>query len=389
MTQVDTESLIITLRKVLPSGRAYELHEPQFAGNEKKYVGQCIDVGWVSSGGEYVNLFEKNLALYTGVQKAICTSNGTSALHLCLRLLEVTQNDEVLVPALTFIATVNAIAYTGATPNFVDVSEKTLGVCPVKLKSYLKESFEVKPTGTFNKKTGKQVKALVAMHAFGHPVDLDEIVSICQEYKIEFVEDAAEGLGSRYHGKHVGHWGKVSALSFNGNKIITTGGGGAVITNDEAIGKRAKHLSTQAKLPHTWRFDHDETGYNYRMPNINAALGCAQLEQLDGFLNNKRKLALKYAQAFEGQKGIHFFKEPKNTESNYWLNVIAVKGMDLSTRENILASLHEQGIRARPLWTLMHKLPMYKNSPRADLSVSERIEDEAICLPSSAALGLL
>lgn len=382
------KDILRTLQEVLPSGRAFiGLHEPNFCGNEWSYVKECLDTGWVSSVGKFVDRLEEQLAEYTGVKKAVAVVNGTAALHICLKLVGVGQNDEVLMPALTFVATANAVSYCGAIPHFVDSEEKTLGLDPHKLKTYLQEIAEIRTDGCYNKQTGRRIKAVMPMHTFGHPVDLDPVVEVCGHFKLALIEDAAESLGSYYKGRHTGNWGRLSALSFNGNKIITTGGGGAILTNDEYLGKLAKHITTTAKMSHKWAFNHDMIGYNYRMPNINAALGCAQLEQLPDFLAKKRALANRYMEAFKGIKGIRFFKEPGFACSNYWLNVLLLDESIAEERDNVLEITNSQGILTRPAWTLMHKLPMFNGCPRMDLSVAESLERRLINIPSSAALG--
>jgi len=382
-------AIINALKAVLPAGGgAIPLHEPSFRGNEWKYVKECLDTGWVSSVGKFVDRFEQQLADYTGVKHAVAVVNGTAALHVCLKLAGVEQGDEVLMPTLTFIATANAVSYCSAVPHFVDSDETTLGLDPQKLDLYLQEIAEVRPAGCFNKKTGRRLKAVLPMHAFGHPVDLDPLVEVCRRYQLELVEDAAESLGSYYKGKHTGNWGKVSALSFNGNKIITTGGGGAILTNDERLGKLAKHLTTTARVPHKWSFIHDQIGFNYRLPNINAALGCAQLEQLPGFIKNKRALAENYRKAFIGIDGIQFFTEPGFARSNYWLNVLLLNKDFADQRDSLLEASNSQGIMARPVWMLMHELEIYKSCPKMDsLSAAEDIEQRLINIPSSAKLG--
>jgi perosamine synthetase len=334
-----------------------------------------------------VDQFESMLQEYTGAKRAVAVVNGTAALHISLLLVGVEANDEVLIPSLTFIATANAVAYCGAIPHFVDSQETTMGLDPGKLASYLEEIAIVQQEGCFNKRTGRRIKAVVPMHTFGHPMELDELVEICERYQIELVEDAAESLGSYYKGKHTGNWGKVSALSFNGNKIITTGGGGAILTNDEELGKLAKHLTTTAKIPHKWAFIHDRIGFNYRMPNMNAALGCAQMEILPAFIEKKRALARRYQQAFQQVKGVTLVKEPENTKSNYWLHTLLLDHNARSVRDDILACTNEQGILTRPAWSLMHTLPMFCNAPRMDVSVAESLEQRIVNIPSSPFLG--
>ncbi|MED1801452.1 LegC family aminotransferase [Brevibacillus porteri] len=383
-----TESIISILKDFKPKDMSFlALHEPSFQGNEWVYVKECLDSGWVSSVGKYVDKFEQMLQEYTGMKRAVAVMNGTAALHVSLLLVGVEPEDEILIPTLTFIATANAVAYCGAIPHFVDCHEETLGLDPRKLELYLQEIAEVRPEGCFNKQTGKRIKAVVPMHTFGHPVDLDYLLEVCVKYRLELVEDAAESLGSFYKGKHTGHWGKVSALSFNGNKVVTTGGGGAILTNDEELGRLAKHLTTTAKKPHKWAFEHDQIGYNYRMPNINAALGCAQLEMLPEFIEQKRALAKKYKEAFSMLDGIKLLTEPTHSKSNYWLHALILDPEYAPLRDDILTETNEQGIMTRPAWALLHKLPMFCNSPKMDVSIAESIEQRMINIPSSPYLG--
>ncbi|MBR0973338.1 LegC family aminotransferase [Bradyrhizobium japonicum] len=362
------------------------LHEPVFAGNEIAYLEECIKSTFVSSVGPFVDRFERMLEETTGARRAVAVVNGTAALHACFRLAGVEPGDEVISPALTFIATTNAIAYCGATPHFVDSSLVTLGMDARALAARLDAIGERTAKGAINRETGRRIAAITPMHTFGHPVELDEISAIARDWGIALVEDAAESLGSTYKGRAVGSQARLAALSFNGNKIVTTGGGGAILTNDEELGRRAKHLTTTAKLPHKWAFVHDEIGFNYRLPNLNAALGCAQLEQLDGFLASKRKLALAYERAFSDIPGIRFSREPKDTTSNYWLNAILLDENNADRRDDLLAALNDAGFGARPAWTLMHKLPMFAQNPRGDLSTAESIERRLINLPSSASI---
>ncbi len=381
------ETVLTTIRNVLSSHRALiGLHEPLFKGKEGEYVKECLDTGWVSSVGKFVDRFEKKLAEYTGVKRAIAVVNGTCALHLALKLAGVEPGNEVIVPTLTFVATANAVAYTGATPHFVDSEEGTLGLDPDKLETYLNDISEIRKGTCYNKLTGKRITAVVPMHVFGHPVDLDPLFEVCKNFKLILIEDAAESLGSFYKGKHTGNWGKLSVLSFNGNKIITTGGGGAILTNDSTLADRAKHLSTTAKLPHKWEYNHDEIGYNYRLPNINAALGCAQIENLPYFIKEKRNLAKRYQSAFESIKEISFFSEPDNAKSNYWLNTILLEQGFEHERDTVLQILNDNGIQARPVWTLLHKLPMYKDCPKMDLTTAKSLEARLINIPSSVGL---
>lgn len=389
MSRIDQNVVMQTLRSVLSftDGRV-GLHEPEFNGNEWRYVKECLDTGWVSSVGKFVDRFEQDLAAYTGAKHAIAVVNGTAALHVCLLLAGVERDDEVIMPALTFIAAANAVSYCGAVAHFVDSDIATLGLDPAKLADYLKEIAEVRGDACFNKRTGRRIKAVVPMHTFGHPVDLDSLVAVCDRYRIALVEDAAESLGSFYKGRHTGNWGCVSALSFNGNKVITTGGGGAILTNDPKLGALAKHLTTTAKVPHQWSFSHDRVGFNYRLPNINAALGCAQLEQLPQFVNEKRVLANVYQQAFTNVAGMSVFVEPSFAQSNYWLNVIMLDRDNAGQRDELLGISNSVGIMTRPVWTLMHEMDIYKSCPRMDkLEVAEDIEKRLINIPSSAQLG--
>ncbi|PIZ04851.1 MAG: aminotransferase DegT [Gammaproteobacteria bacterium CG_4_10_14_0_8_um_filter_38_16] len=361
------------------------LHEPQFSGHEWQYVKACLDTGWVSSVGKFVNAFEKALADFTGAKHAIVTVNGTAALHVSYLLAGVTKQDEVLMPTLTFVATANALTYCGATPHFIDCDEKHLGIDTKKLADYLEDIAIIKKGICYNRFTQRPIRALCVMHTFGHPVDLDALLAISQQYHLALIEDAAEALGSFYKGQHVGHHGLVGALSFNGNKIITTGGGGAILTDHDLFAKQAKHITTTAKMPHAYFYQHDRVGYNYRMPNINAALGCAQLERMDYFLNLKRALAENYIASFSKIKGIRFLTEPDFAKSNYWLNAIFVE--DKVMRDDLLMQLNEKKIAVRPIWELLHHLPMYQDMPRMDLSTAERISKKIINIPSSVILG--
>lgn len=388
MTSFSTQAVLKALQTVLPADSGFiSLHEPRFKGNEWLYVKECLDTGWVSSVGKFVDRFEEDLAAYAGVKRAIAVVNGTAALHICLLLAGVKATDEVLVPALTFIATANAVSYCGAIPHFVDSEEATLGVDHLKLEKYLEGITEQRPDGCYNRLTGRCIRAIVPMHTFGHPVDLDPLVEVCRKFKIALIEDAAESLGSYYKGRHTGQWGLLSALSFNGNKTITTGGGGAILTDDEELGRLAKHMTTTAKVPHRWEFNHDMVSYNYRMPNINAALGCAQLEQLPEFLASKRDLADRYRLAFIDIPGISFFSEPANCRSNYWLNTLLLDEAYAGQRDALLEITNDAGIMARPAWTLMNKLPMFAGCPKMDLLVAESLERRLINIPSSAELG--
>ncbi len=384
---MDVDEVVTRLKRVLPaSGAPLSLHEPLFSGREKDYVLECLDTGWVSSAGRFVDLFEKRLAEYTGVGWAVAVVNGTAALHICLVLAGVEAGDEVLMPTLTFVATANAVSYLGAVPHFVDSEEQTLGLDPAKLADYLRDVAEVRGEECFNRHTGRRLRAVVPMHTFGHPVDLGPLLELCDAYHLVLIEDAAESLGSYYRGKHTGRWGRAAALSFNGNKIITTGGGGAVLTDDETLGRWAKHLTTTAKLPHRWSYVHDQVGYNYRLPNLNAALGCAQLERLPGLLQQKRTLADRYVEAFRDFEGARVFTEPAFALSNYWLNVLLLDPASAPLRDALLDASHKAGFMTRPVWTPMHQLPMYREAPRMDLSTAESLSQRIINLPSSPQL---
>ncbi|WP_283610646.1 LegC family aminotransferase [Faecalispora anaeroviscerum] len=376
------------IQKVLkPEKKPVPLHEPCFTGREWDDVKDCLDSSYVSSVGRYVDQFEEALARFTGVNYAVAVINGTAALQVCLKLAGVQPEDEVLVPALTFVATANAVCYCGAIPHLVDSEMDSLGVNPEKLANYLEEIVEFQNGSCYNRRTHRPIKALVAMHTFGHPVRLDSILQVCERYGLVLIEDAAESLGSYYQDVHTGNFGKLSALSFNGNKIVTTGGGGAVLTNDEALYRKAKHLTTTAKLPHRWAFVHDEVAYNYRMPNLNAALGCAQLEQIEHFLCCKRALAEEYRTAFAEIPGVEFFTEQSWARSNYWLNTLILSEENAPLRDLILEETNNQGIQTRPAWVLMHQLPMFRNCPRMDLSTAESLARRVINIPSGARLG--
>lgn len=357
------------------------LHDPRFIGNERKYLSECIDSNFVSSVGEFVVKFEKACAEYTGSKYAVAAMNGTAALHIALMLSGVKRDDEVITQPLTFIATANAIAYTGANPVFIDVDKDTLGISPYKLEEFLLQNAIVKDDGfSYNKTTGKRFAACVPMHTFGHPVKMDELLAVCKKYNIPCVEDAAESLGSFYKNQHTGTLGKFGILSFNGNKIATCGGGGMILTNDEALAKKAKHITTQAKVPHAWEFVHDEIGYNYRLTNLSAALGCAQIESMNFFIEKKRELAEKYIKLFEGSE-FTFFKEPKDCKANYWLNLILVK--DRAKRNQVLKETNEKGVMTRPAWELMPRLRMFKDCQSANISNAEWLVDRIVNIPSS------
>jgi aminotransferase in exopolysaccharide biosynthesis len=357
------------------------LHEPRFMGNEKKYLNECIDTNFVSSVGEFVTRFEKMCSEYTGSKYAVAAVNGTSALHIALLMAGVTARDEVITQPVTFIATANAISYVGAMPVFIDVDRDTMGLSPASMEEFLALNTEMRDDGDcYNKTSGKRISACVPMHTFGHPVKLDELRKLCETYHIALVEDAAESLGSTYWGKHTGTFGKLGILSFNGNKIITTGGGGMILTDDEETAKHAKHITTQAKLPHRWEFVHNEIGYNYRLTNLNAALGCAQMESLPEFLALKRCLSEAY-QAFFMDSDYTYFSEPENCKSNYWLNVILAK--DRQSRDELLEYTNDNGVMTRPLWHLMNELEMFKHCQCGNLSNAQWFEERVVNIPSS------
>ncbi len=389
-TVARADAVVAAVQSVL--GRAEKfipLHEPEFAGREWEYVKDCIDTGWVSSAGAYVDRFERDLAAYTGAGHAVAVVNGTAALHLALLLVGVRGADEVIVPTLTFVATANAVSQIGAVPHFVDVSMPALGLDAEKLDHYLADVLVIQGGEKINRITGRRVAAVVPMHTFGHPAQMEKLAEVCARHGLPMVEDAAESLGSTLQGRHCGTFGVVAALSFNGNKIVTTGGGGAVLTSDAGLAKRAKHLSTTAKKPHAWLYDHDEIGFNYRMPNLNAALGCAQLERIDQFVEEKRQLAKAYETAFSKVDGLKLFHEPPRSRSNYWLTAILLDAAaDIAERDEILQRLNAANYMARPAWTLMHKLEPYLSAPRMqDLSVAEQVERTLINLPSSPRLA--
>jgi perosamine synthetase len=358
------------------------LHQPLFMGNEKKYLLECIDSTYVSSVGMFVDRFEEMVTKFTGTSKSVVCVNGTNALHLALVLSGVKPGDEVITQPLTFVATVNAISYCGAMPVFVDVDRDTLGLSPERLEGWLSSNTEPSPDGhgPKNKKTGRKITACVPMHTFGHPCRIDGIMEVCGRYGLKVVEDAAESIGSFYKGKHTGTFADIGVLSFNGNKTITTGGGGMLLFKDQQLGEHAKHITTQAKVPHKWEFRHDHVGYNYRMPNINAALGCAQMEMLPQFLLKKRELANEYANFF-ADIGVDFVREPENAESNYWLNAILLETRAL--RDTFLEATNKNGIMTRPAWELMHTLPMFRDCQAGNLENAWWLVDRLVNIPSS------
>ncbi|TAN58889.1 MAG: LegC family aminotransferase [Magnetospirillum sp.] len=366
-----TRRLVEFWRTDLQAEGVVPLHAPVFRGNEAAYVQDCIATGWVSSVGAYVDRFEAMLAEVSGVAHAVAVVNGTAALQVCLHLAGVRPGDEVVLPSLTFIATANAVSHCGATCRFVDVEERTLGLDPARLDEHL------------GRHKDRPIRAVVVMHTFGQPADLDGLAEVCARHGVALVEDAAESLGSSYKGRPTGHHGLVAALSFNGNKIVTTGGGGAILTNDPVLAKRAKHLTTTAKLPHPYRFDHDEVAWNYRLPNLNAALGCAQLEVLADHLDAKRRLVERYDALFADLDGVRIFRETPEARSNYWLAALVLERSDRALVQRVIEEAAAAGIQCRPIWTPMHRLAMYRDCPHDGLPVTESISDRLINLPSS------
>ncbi len=380
------EEVIAALREVVGPNPVV-LHEPRFAGNEWVYLKECLDSTFVSSVGKFVDRFEADLAAFTGAKHAVAVVNGTAALHIALKLAGVQAGDEVLIPALTFVATANAVAYCDAVCHFVDSEETTLGIDADKLRAHLQATTEQRGGQCINRASGRVIRAVVPMHTFGHPVDLDGLLALAQDFNLVLVEDAAESLGSYYHGRHTGTIGLFGTLSFNGNKTITTGGGGAILTNDPQLAKTAKHITTTAKLPHRWAFEHDQIGYNYRLPNINAALGCAQLEQLPGFLEAKRRLFQRYQTAFQYIQGAKIVSEPAGCQSNYWLQALLLDVAKTEQRDVILQATNDAGLMTRPVWSLLNHLQPYRDCPRMELECSELLEQRLINLPSGAVLG--
>lgn len=387
-TLSESDGFVDTLRTVLGSTPTpIALHEPEFAGAEWSYVRDCLDTGWVSSVGKYVNEFESRLATFTGARHAVAVVNGTAALHAALLAADVRVGDEVLLPTLTFVATANAISYCRAIPHFLDSAEDRLGIDPAVLADYLETVAERTADGFRNRNTGRRLAAVVPVHVFGHPVDMPALLAVADKFALPVVEDAAESLGSWIGDRHVGTFGRMGVLSFNGNKIVTTGGGGAILTDDGELARRLKHLTTTAKVPHPWEFVHDEVGLNYRLPNINAALGCAQLERLPDMLARKRRLAEAYANAFVNRRDVSIVREPAGCRSNYWLNAVLLSEPAQSRRDAYLSAANDAGYQCRPVWRLMHRLPMYEACPRASLPIAERLEQSLINLPSSAKLA--
>lgn len=378
------EKIVQFIQNTFKTKNFIPLHEPRFLGNEKLYLNDCIDSTFVSSVGKYVDKFEEEFAKLVGSKYAVATVNGTSALHISLLLADVNENDEVLTQPLTFIATCNAISYCRAKPIFIDVDIDTMGMSPIILNKFLEENCELLDNKCINKTTGKTIKACVPMHTFGHPCKIDKIQNICEKWKIILVEDSAESLGSFYKEQHTGTFGKLGTFSFNGNKIITSGGGGVIVTDDEKLAKKAKHLTTTAKIPHPYEYVHDEIGYNYRMPNLNAALLVAQLEQLDNFLKNKRLLTHQYRDFFNSIENIKFVEEPQNSNSNYWLQAVILN--NLEERDRFLEFTNKNGVMTRPIWKLMNELEMFQDSQTSTLNNSKYLEQRVVNIPSSVIL---
>ncbi len=385
---ISTQSLVDAIRMAHGESSAFlPLHAPMFSQSAIDYANECIETGWVSSAGAYVNRFEEDLCKFTGAKRAVAVVNGTAALQVALILAGVGPGDEVLMPSLTFVATGNAAHYCHAVPHFIDVEETTLGICAKKLTAHLESVAEKRSDGLYNKSTNRKIAALVGMHAFGHPFDLNSIVNVCEEFGFPLVEDAAESIGSYYQGKHTGLFGKIGILSFNGNKTITTGGGGAIITNDDELADRAKHITTTAKKPHAYKYIHDVIGFNYRMPNINAALGCSQLEDLPEILEFKRKLAESYEHAFAKINGVRFLTEPEASRSNYWLNALVLDNEFANKHDEVLEELNAASILCRPIWHPLHQLDIYADCPRGNLSCTESLAHRVINIPSSPKLA--
>lgn len=380
------EDVITFVRQVYRTDKFIPLHEPRFVGNEKRYVNECIDSTFVSSVGKFVDQFEQEMAEYTGAGFAVATVNGTAALHVCLLLAGVGRDDEVLTQPLTFIATCNAISYCNARPVFVDVDRDDMGMSPQALRTFLETHCEVSGSRCINRSTGRVIRACVPMHTFGHPCKIDEIRALCDTYHIVLVEDAAESLGSFHQGRHTGTFGRIGAISFNGNKIITSGGGGCIITDDEALAKKAKHMTTTAKIPHAWEYRHDMIGYNYRMPNINAALLVAQLESLDDFLDDKRRLSDAYREFFSN-RGITFVEEPAGCRSNYWLQSVLLENHQ--QRDVFLRETNANGVMTRPIWALMNRLEMFRGCQHSDLGNAEWLEARCVNIPSSVRINVV
>ncbi|TGL10775.1 LegC family aminotransferase [Leptospira meyeri] len=386
LSDIEIANSVLNAIKIVAGSSPVVLHEPKFSGNEWDYLKECLDTGFVSSVGKFVDRFESELATYTNSKYAVAVVNGTSALHIALKLSGVSQGDEVLIPTLSFVATANAVTYCGAIPHFVESEPNHLGLDPRAIREYLRIISEERNGQLINRSTGRVIRTIVPMHTFGHPVLLDELLKLARDFRMKLVEDAAESLGSYYFGKHTGTFGQFGILSFNGNKTITTGGGGAILTQDETLAKHAKHITTTAKLPHRWEYIHDEIGYNYRMPNINAALGCAQLEQLPSFLESKRALFSRYRESLRNIAQVSIIEEPDNCKSNYWLQTLCLAEEYKSARDSILKITNENGVMTRPSWRLLHTLDPFKDCPKMEMPVAMSLEQRLINIPSGSSL---
>jgi len=380
------KKISIAIKRVTNKNSA-TLHAPIFIGKENFYLKECIKSTFVSTSGKYINQFEKKIKKFTGSKHAIAVVNGTAALQMALRATGIKTNDEILVPSLTFVGTANAIKHCGAIPHFVDSDKESLGICLNNLETYLKKISLKRGSHIFNKNTGRRIFAVIPVHVYGHIIDMNKLKKIAKKYKLKIVEDAAESLGSFFLGKHAGTMGNLGIISFNANKVITTGGGGIILTNSSLLAKRIRHLISTAKLSHPWKFIHNKVAWNYRMPNINAALGCAQIEKINTILKYKKKITKKYQKEFKFYENVIFVNQPKGCKSNYWLNTIKVKNLTFSQRDKLLNKLNESYLECRPVWKLLHKLSMFKKYPKSKLNNSEKLESELITLPSSPVYG--
>jgi perosamine synthetase len=385
--KLDSAAVIAAIRSVVgPSEKPIGLHEPVFRGNEQRYVMDCLETGWVSYNGAYVKRFEEMLCAATGAASCAAMVNGTVAIEMALRVIGVRPGDEVLSPSLTFVATNNAIVHVGAIPHFIDSEPTTLGVDVEKLARHLEVTIEASSDGPHNRRTGRRVSAILPMHCFGHPVDMDPLLELASRFEIPVIEDATEAIGSRYKGRPAGGLASVGCLSFNGNKIITTGGGGAVLTQDPALGEKLRYLTTTAKQPHPFEFIHDAVAWNYRLPNINAAVGCGSMERLDELIDAKRRLQARYEAAFESVAGATLFSEAEGSRSNYWLVTLLLDSGDTAARDRLLQACHDAKLLCRAAWRLNHQLPMYGDCPRMDLAGAEALQPRIVNLPSSPTL---
>ena len=384
---IDIRFIIATIRDVMNEpDAALPLHTPVFGSKAESYVSECVRTGWVSSVGKFVDRFEEDLASYAGVSRVVAVVNGTAALHVAQLLCGVVDGDEVLVPSLTFVATANSVKYCNATPHFIDISTRTLGVDPIQLDSYLTAIADIDAGVCVNRKTGKTIRALIGTHTFGHPFDIEAIQRICEKFELKFIEDAAESIGSFFKNKHTGGFGDIGIISFNGNKTITTGGGGAILTNNEEVADKAKHITTTGRILHPYRYIHDVVAYNYRMPNINAALGCSQLEDIEELIACKREIAKRYLKAFSTETDLEIFAEPDGCRSNYWLNTMILSRELSSSTCDVIEALNQAKIYVRPIWEPLHRLDMFKDCPRMDLTNTLNLGGRIINLPSTPKL---